>query len=55
MPRNDDPGQPMECHESMHFVMPILDQPGRLPKVENAAEVDAAIDAFFVSFNKATV
>ena len=56
MPRDDDtteisirPGEPVR------LVMPILDLPERALKVENSAEVEAMIDAFFASINKAAI
>lgn len=56
IPRDDDtPEIQMPSSEPVRLVMPILDLPGRAPKVENSAEVEAMVDAFFASLNKAAI
>ena len=56
MPRDDGATEvPMLPGESVRLVMPILDLPERASKVENSAEVEAMIDAFFASINKAAI
>ena len=56
MPRDDDTLEiPIPPGEPVRLVMPILDLPERAPKVENSAEVDAMVGAFFASLNKAAI
>lgn len=56
MSRDDDtPEIPIPPGEPVRLVMPILDLPKRAPKVENSAEVEAMVDAFFSSLNKAAI
>ena len=56
MPRDDGATEvPMLPGESVRLVMPILDLPERASKVENSAEVEAMVDAFFASLNKAAI
>ena len=56
MPRDDDtPEIPAPPGEPVRLVMPILDLPELAPKVENSAEVEAMVDAFFASLNKTAI
>lgn len=56
MPRDDDsPEIPVPPGEPVRLVMPMLDRTERAPKVENSAEVEAMVDAFFASLNKAAI
>lgn len=56
MPRNDDtPEIPVPPGEPVRLVMPMLDLPERAPKVEDSAEVEAMVNAFFASLNKAVI
>lgn len=54
MPRDDDTLEmPVPPGVPVGLVMPTLNLPEHAPKVENSAEVEAMIDAFFASLNKA--
>lgn len=56
MPRDDDALEiPVPPGEPVRLVMSILDLPERAPKVENSAEIEAMVDAFFTSLNKAAI
>ncbi|MGP1676929.1 MAG: hypothetical protein ACTS6J_07185 [Burkholderiales bacterium] len=54
MPRDDDfPGQSMAPGIPGRIGIPMSEQPQCTPKVESSAEVEAMVDTFFASLNKA--
>ena len=54
MPRDDDfPDQSMTPGKPVRIGIPMSDQPQCTPKVESSAEVEAMVDAFIASLNKA--
>lgn len=54
MPRDDDfPGQSMAPGIPVRIGIPMSEQPQCTPKVESSAEVEAMVDTFFASLNKA--
>lgn len=56
IPRDDDtPEVPISPGAPVRLAMPILDVPERAPEVENSAEVEAMVDAFFASLNKRAI
>ena len=54
MPRDDDfLGQSMAPGKPVRIGIPMSDQPQCTPKLKSSAEVEAIVDAFFASLNKA--